>query len=119
MEKARLPEARARTRRANRRGSRAGLGGNPPPTRATLHEDPPSAPLIRPLANCVADEQWPVLRSLTADPSPLVRASAAEALGQHLDQPNTVALCKAAGDDYRLVRVRAATALSPVPEGSL
>ena len=49
------------------------------------------------------------------DPSPLVRASAAEALGQRLDPPNTAALCQAAGDDYRLVRVRAATALAAVP----
>ena len=60
-----------------------------------------------------------MLRSLIADPSPLVRASAAEALGQRLDQPNTVALCKAASDGYRLVRVRAATALAAVPEASL
>ena len=30
--------------------------------------------------------QWPVLRNLMADPSPLVRASAAEALGQRLDR---------------------------------
>ena len=59
------------------------------------------------------------MRSLLADPSPLVRASAAEALGQRLDQPNTAALCKAAGDDYALVRVRAATALAAVPEESL
>ena len=65
--------------------------------------------LVRLLANCPAEEQWPVLRSLMADPSPLVRASAAEALGQRLDEPNIAALCKAAGDDYRLVRVRAAT----------
>jgi Tfp pilus assembly protein PilF len=86
---------------------------------STNHEELHTVSLIRLLANCAADEQWPVLRSLTSDPSPLVRASAAEALGQHPDQPNTAALCKAAGDDYRLVRVRAATALSPVPEGSL
>jgi tetratricopeptide (TPR) repeat protein len=56
---------------------------------------------------------------LITDPSPLVRASAAEALGLHLDQANTIALCQAASDDYRLVRVRAAVALAAVPEASL
>ncbi len=75
--------------------------------------------LVRLLAGCPADEQWPVLRNLTTDPSPLVRASAAEALGQRLDEPNIAALCQAAGDDYRLVRVRAAAALAPVPEDRL
>jgi tetratricopeptide (TPR) repeat protein len=75
--------------------------------------------LVRLLANCVAEEQWPVLRSLVADPSPLVRASAAEGLGQRLDEPNISSLCKATGDDYRLVRVRAATALAAVPDERL
>jgi len=85
----------------------------------TNREEMQTVSLIRLLANSVADEQWPVLRRLMADPSPLVRASAAEALGQHLDQPNTAALCQAAGDDYALVRVRAATALAAVPEDRL
>ncbi len=82
-------------------------------------EEMETASLVRLLANCPADEQWPVLRSLMADPSPLVRASAAEALGQRLDEPNVAALCKATGDDFRLVRVRAAAALAAVPEESL
>jgi tetratricopeptide (TPR) repeat protein len=82
-------------------------------------EEMESVSLIRLLANSVADEQWPVLRSLMADPSPLVRASAAEGLGQRLDEPNIAALCKATGDDFRLVRVRAATALAAVPEAIL
>jgi Flp pilus assembly protein TadD len=85
----------------------------------TNREEMQTVALIRLLANCPADEQWPVLRSLITDPSPLVRASAAEALGLHLDQPNTIALCQAASDDYRLVRVRAAVALAAVPEASL
>ena len=82
-------------------------------------EEVETVSLIRLLANSVADEQWPVLRSLMADPSPLVRASAAEGLGQRLDEPNIEALCKATGDDFRLVRVRAATALAAVPEERL
>jgi len=85
------------------------------PKREEIH----TVSLVRLLADCPADEKWPVLRNLTTDPSPLVRASAAEALGARLDQPSTAALCKAAGDDYRLVRVRAATALAAVPEQAL
>jgi tetratricopeptide (TPR) repeat protein len=85
----------------------------------TNREEIQTVSLVRLLAGCPADEQWPVLRSLISDPSPLVRASAAEALGQRLDPPNTVALCQAASDGYRLVRVRAATALAAVPEESL
>ena len=75
--------------------------------------------LVRLLANCPADDKWPVLRKLADDPSPLVRASAVEALGQRLDQANTDALLRAVGDDYRLVRVRAAAALAGVPESRL
>jgi Tfp pilus assembly protein PilF len=85
----------------------------------TNREEMQAVALVRLLANCPADEQWPVLRRLVTDPSPLVRASAAEALGLRLDQPNTVALCQAASDGYRLVRVRAATALAGVPEERL
>lgn len=75
--------------------------------------------LVRLLANCPADDKWPVLRKLTDDSSPLVRASVVEALGERLDLPNADALLKAAGDDYRLVRVRAAAALAAVPEERL
>ena len=75
--------------------------------------------LVRLLGDCPSEDKWPALRKLMADPSPLVRASVAEALGQRLDQANVAALLKAAGDDYRLVRVRAATALAPIHEESL
>jgi tetratricopeptide (TPR) repeat protein len=82
-------------------------------------EEMQTASLVRLLANCPSDDKWPALRKLMADPSPLVRASTAEALGQRLDTANVAALMKATADDYRLVRVRAATALAPVPEASL
>ncbi len=75
--------------------------------------------LVRLLANYSAADKWPVLRQLTGDASPLVRASAAEALGEHLDQTNLTALVQATGDDYRLVRVRAAAALAGVSESQL
>jgi tetratricopeptide (TPR) repeat protein len=75
--------------------------------------------LVRLLANCSAEDKWPGLRKLTDDSSPLVRASVAEALGERLDQANANALFKAAGDDFRLVRVRAAAALAGIPEERL
>jgi tetratricopeptide (TPR) repeat protein len=49
------------------------------------------------------------------DPSPLVRAGAAESLGNYLTRETVDALLEATRDDYRLVRVRAAAALAPVP----
>ncbi len=82
-------------------------------------EEVQSASLIRLLADCPMDDKWPVLRALTGDASPLVRASAAEALGGRLDQANSDALLRALGDSYRLVRVRAAAALAGMPEESL
>ena len=44
-------------------------------------EEIQTASLVRLLADCPSDDKWPVLRKLMADPSPLVRASVAEALG--------------------------------------
>jgi len=75
--------------------------------------------LVRLLATCPAADKWPVLRSLADDASPLVRAGVVEALGQRLDRANADALLKAVGDDYRLVRVRAAAALAAIPEDRL
>jgi len=72
--------------------------------------------LVRLLANCPDVEKWPVLRQLSDDPSPWVRASVAEALGERLDPANAAVLFKTVGDDYRLARVRAASALAAVPE---
>jgi tetratricopeptide (TPR) repeat protein len=82
-------------------------------------EEIQTASLVRLLAECPSEDKWPAMRNLMADPSPLVRSSVADALGQRLDQANVTALLKAAGDDYRLVRVHAATSLSPIPEASL
>jgi tetratricopeptide (TPR) repeat protein len=82
------------------------------PDREEIH----TVSLVRLLAACPVDEKWPVLRRLLDDPSPLVRAAVAEALGERLDEPNAAALLKATADDYRLVRVRAAAALAGIPE---
>jgi tetratricopeptide (TPR) repeat protein len=54
----------------------------------------------------------PVLIDAVKDPSPLVRAAAAEALQQVPAKEAVQALIEATGDSYRLVRVRAASSLS-------
>ncbi len=71
---------------------------------------------VRLLESAPGNEKWPVLRKLASHESPLVRAGIAQTLGQQLDEPNTKALLKLAEDGYRLVRVRAASALAAVPQ---
>lgn len=75
-----------------------------------------AASLIRLLHRCESQAKWPaVIKALEEDPSPLVRAAAAHALEGHVTAQSLAALAKAAGDEYLLVRVRAANALSGVP----
>jgi len=57
----------------------------------------------------------PTLLQAIKDPSPLVRAAAAEALSVRPSKESFPALVAAAGDDYRLVRVRAAASLAHFP----
>jgi tetratricopeptide (TPR) repeat protein len=56
------------------------------------------------------------LHKAMQDPSPLVMAAAVEALATMHSQENLQALVMAAGDDSRLVRIRAAAALVGYPE---
>ena len=71
--------------------------------------------LVRLLRSCPSAAKWPVLVSVLArDPSPLVRAAAAEHLGDSLTPETIRALVKGAGDTSRLVRVRAAASLASV-----
>ncbi|MBM4025089.1 MAG: ammonia-forming cytochrome c nitrite reductase subunit c552 [Planctomycetes bacterium] len=75
-----------------------------------------AASLLRLLYRCESPAKWPaVLKALREDPSPLVRAAAAQALEGHATEESLQALGKAAGDAYRLVRVRAAGALAGIP----
>ena len=71
--------------------------------------------LIRLLRFCEADTLTPVLVKFLQDASPLVRASATEALGDHLRRESIPALLAASRDEFRLVRIRAAAALASVP----
>jgi tetratricopeptide (TPR) repeat protein len=75
--------------------------------------------LIRLLWSCEDERKWPVLVKALQDASPLVRASAADALRGHLTAETVGALLQATQDDLRLVRIRAAGALAALPAGSL
>ena len=71
--------------------------------------------LLRLLSNCESQTKWPVvIQILQKDASPLVRAAAAQALEGYVTDKSLRILAKATGDEYRLVRVRAATALSDI-----
>ncbi|MBP6941745.1 MAG: tetratricopeptide repeat protein [Syntrophorhabdaceae bacterium] len=71
--------------------------------------------LIRLLRACGDEKKWPVILKMTGDPSPLVRAAAAESLSGFPSRESIKALVAATGDAYRLVRIRSATALSYLP----
>jgi tetratricopeptide (TPR) repeat protein len=71
--------------------------------------------LIRLLAACRDDRKWPELLAALDDPSPLVRAAAAEALQGYYTDKSIEALLKATTDEYRLVRIRAASSLASIP----
>jgi tetratricopeptide (TPR) repeat protein len=68
--------------------------------------------LIRLLGPCNDPAKLPTILNAAKDPSPLVRAAAVETLSSMPSMETLQALIKATGDDYRLVRVRAADALS-------
>ena len=71
--------------------------------------------LIRLLAGCDDGRKWPALLTALSDRSPLVRSAAAAGLAGHLAPPYRGALLKATEDEFRLVRIRAASSLAPYP----
>ena len=76
--------------------------------------------LIRLLKACDSDKKWPVFVTvLESDPSPFMRATAAESLDGYLTAASFKALATATDDACRLVRVRAAAALAAVPTGRM
>jgi tetratricopeptide (TPR) repeat protein len=77
------------------------------------------ASLVRLLRGCDDESKWPVLTGLLKDHWPLVRASAASALGDHLTPDVVRALGEATADGSRLVRIRSAMSLAAVPPGVL
>jgi tetratricopeptide (TPR) repeat protein len=79
------------------------------------HDEVFATSLIRLLAYCDDPAKVPVLRKALSDPSPLVRGAAVEGLGQSPSLEVLQEIAAATGDDYRLVRVRAAAALAQFP----
>jgi len=75
--------------------------------------------LARLMATCSSDDKLPVLLEAIKDRSPLVRASAAMGVGASGDPKVVSALVRATGDDFRLVRIRAASVLAGLPPASL
>jgi tetratricopeptide (TPR) repeat protein len=75
--------------------------------------------LMRLLGGCEDGSKWPVLLGRLQDGSPLVRSSAASALGGHLTPEVVKALLTAAADPSRLVRIRTAMALAALSPRSL
>ena len=79
-----------------------------------------AASLLRLMRSCESVKKWPAItRALDGDPSPLVRAAAAEALDGYLAPESLEALLKGTRDEYRLVRVRAAASLAGIPPNML
>jgi tetratricopeptide (TPR) repeat protein len=71
--------------------------------------------LIRLLMACHDEKKWPVLIKALDDSSPLVRSAAAEGLQNYLTPQSVEVLLKATRDEYRLVRIRAASILAAIP----
>ncbi len=79
-----------------------------------------AASLIRLLSPCTDASKWPSLRLAAADSSPLVRAAALAELQADLgDKSSRDAVLKALDDDYRVVRLAAASTLLGYPRGQL
>jgi len=68
------------------------------------------------LAGCEEEAKWDGVKPCLKDPSPLVRAAAAQVLGEGLRPEFIPLLAAATRDDFRLVRLRAAAALAGVPQ---
>jgi tetratricopeptide (TPR) repeat protein len=75
-----------------------------------------AASLLQLLGGCEEEAKWDGVKPCLEDPSPLVRAAAAQVLGEGLRPEFIPLLVAAAQDDFRLVRLRAAAALAGVPQ---
>ncbi len=69
--------------------------------------------MVRLLRFCGDESKWPVVLEMLRDASPLVRSSAASALGDLITTPESLkALLAATADESRLVRIRSAISLA-------
>lgn len=78
-----------------------------------------STSLIRLMRASTDERITPVLLTAMKDPSPLVRAAAAEAISLRPSRESVQVLLDATGDEYRLVRTRAAAGLAGYPTDRL
>jgi len=74
-----------------------------------------AASLLRLLMACHDEKKWPVFIKALNDPSPLVRAAAAEGLQGYYTPESVDAVLKTTRDEYRLVRIRAISSLAAIP----
>ncbi|MBC8421046.1 MAG: tetratricopeptide repeat protein [Desulfobacterales bacterium] len=74
-----------------------------------------AASLIRLLGACEDPIKWPAILKAAKDPSPLIRGTAVELMRAMPSKETGEVLLGATGDDYRLVRVRAAASLASYP----
>lgn len=77
------------------------------------------ASLLRLLRLCDDPRKMPAIIEAIQHPSPLVRSAAVSSLNGAVTAETRDALVRAAGDEFRLVRIRAAAALAGVPLESL
>ncbi len=75
-----------------------------------------TASFVRTLANCNIEQKWPTLINALQSKSPLVRAAAASGLNGNTTSMAKSALLHACGDEYRLVRISAASSLAAFPK---
>ncbi len=71
--------------------------------------------LIRLLDNCPNQSKWDAVFKAIKDPSPLIRAAAANSLSANYTEKSLDALIAATADELRVVRVQAAYAISTFP----
>jgi len=83
------------------------------------HDPLTAVSLIRLLILCDDGRKWSVLMNALKSSSPLVRAAAAEGLAGNFSPEILKELLTATEDEYRLVRIRAAMALSGYPRTML
>jgi Flp pilus assembly protein TadD len=77
------------------------------------------ASLLRLLIGSDDERKWPAIMESLSDRSPLVRAAAAQSLSDYLAPEAIPLLLQATRDEYRLVRVNAASALGSLPDESV
>lgn len=78
-----------------------------------------AASLIQLLRPCDDERKWAAILACLKDSSPLVRGAAVEACGDRLRPDMIQPLLLATRDSFRLVRIRAASALASLPREAL